>query len=155
MLNVSLQAYYKSFLLICYRKSFWNTVSLVTFSGEAGKNCIALPAAVRPDPGQHAAILPQGPFPHLFHFKWSSKYNFLFVVLLLVPMRLNDNKTRFLNSQFDQLVSQVCFPSVARFAVESLQHKLIHNSFLSASGSDLLDAADCVSVSFDLICITL
>lgn len=43
--------------------------SLAVFPGEAGENCISLPASVRPDPGQHASILPQGPLPHLLHLE--------------------------------------------------------------------------------------
>lgn len=38
-------------------------------SGEAGKDCIPLPASVWLDPGQHAQVLPERPLSHLLHIK--------------------------------------------------------------------------------------
>lgn len=42
-------------------------LSLAAFPGETGENSVAVPAALRLDPGQHASLLPQGSLPHLHH----------------------------------------------------------------------------------------
>lgn len=139
------------------------------FPGEAGENCISLPAAVRPDPGQHASILPPGSLPHLLHFKWSSKswwcsydngdssqHNLRSISVTLG--KHHDFKPCHFNNKTSPLISLVKHELYIRFLSLFLPQTDFCTILCSTNSSvvlicqvccDLLDATDVVSAMVD------